>query len=288
MGKLNKLKKILIFFLIIFAVIALLSLMLTFSHKMPLGEKVALINVTGVIIDSKSVIEELKEYAKDTSVKAIILRVDSPGGAVAPSQEIHEEVIKVKQNKKVIVSMGTVAASGGYYISAPADKIVANAGTLTGSIGVIMELPNIEGLMKKIGVETQIVKSGRHKDMASVFRSLTPEEKQILQTVLDDVHNQFINAVSEGRGMKLEDVKNIADGRIFTGRMAKDIGLVDELGNLQDAIMLAGKLTGIKGEPRVVTKKEEFSIFNLLKGQLPENLIGNVFSGIQLKYLFTP
>ncbi len=281
-------KKILIFFLIIFAVIALLSLMLTFSHKIPLGEKVAVIKVTGVIIDSTSVIEELKEYSKDASVKAIVLRVDSPGGAVAPSQEIHEEIIKAKQNKKVVVSMGTVAASGGYYISAPADKIVANAGTLTGSIGVIMELPNIEGLMKKIGVETQIVKSGRHKDMASVFRSLTPEEKQILQTVLDDVHNQFIAAVSEGRGIKIEDIKDIADGRIFTGKMAKDIGLVDELGNLQDAIMLAGKLTGIKGEPRVVTKKEEFSIFSLLKGQLPDNLIGNVFSGIQLKYLFTP
>jgi len=282
------LKKILVFFLVIFAVIALLSLMLTFSHKVPLGEKVALIRVTGVIIDSEDVIDEIKEYAKDPSIKAIVLRVDSPGGAVAPSQEIHEEILKVKQNKKVVVSMGTVAASGGYYIAAPADKIVANAGTLTGSIGVIMELPNIEGLMKKIGVETQIVKSGRHKDMASVFRSLTPEEKQILQSVLDDVHNQFINAVSEGRGIKLEDIKNIADGRIFTGRMAKDIGLVDELGNLQDAIMLAGKLTGIKGEPKVVTKKEELSLFNLLKGQLPENLIGNVFSGIQLKYLFTP
>jgi len=281
------LKKILIFFLIIFAVIALLSLMLTFSHKMPLGEKVAVVRVTGVIIDSASVIEELKEYSKDASVKAIVLRVDSPGGAVAPSQEIHEEVIKAKQKKKVIVSMGTVAASGGYYISAPADKIMANAGTLTGSIGVIMELPNLEGLMKKIGVETQIVKSGRHKDMASVFRSLTPEEKQILQAVLDDVHSQFINAVSEGRGIKLENVKTIADGRIFTGRMAKDMGLVDELGNLQDAIMLAGKLAGIKGEPRVVTKEEEFSLFNLIKGQLPENLIGNVFSGVQLKYLFT-
>ncbi|HBH60371.1 MAG TPA: signal peptide peptidase SppA [Nitrospiraceae bacterium] len=262
--------------------------MLTFSHKVPLGEKIALIRVTGVIIDSTSVIEELKGYAEDASIKAIVLRIDSPGGAVAPSQEIHEEILKAKKNKKVIVSMGTVAASGGYYISAPADKIVANAGTLTGSIGVIMELPNIEGLMKKIGVETQIVKSGRHKDMASVFRSMTPEEKQILQTVLDDVHNQFISAVSEGRGMKFEDIRTIADGRIFTGRMAKEIGLVDELGNLQDAIMLAGKLTGIKGEPKVVTKKEEFSVFNMLKGQLPEKLIGNVFSGVQLKYLFTP
>lgn len=281
-------KKVLIFFLIIFAVIVILSLMLTFSHKVPLGEKVALIRVTGVIIDSTDVIDELKEYAKDNSIKAVVLRVDSPGGAVAPSQEIYEEVLKLKENKKVIVSMGSVAASGGYYIAAPADKIVANAGTLTGSIGVIMEIPNVSGLMKKIGVETQIVKSGSYKDIASVFRSLKPEEKEILQSVLDDVHDQFIRAVSDGRGMKVEDIKSIADGRIFTGRMAKELGLVDELGNLQDAIMLAGKLTGIKGEPHVVSKKEEFSILDMIKGQLPEKLVGNAFSGIQVKYLFAP
>ncbi|MBI4683232.1 MAG: signal peptide peptidase SppA [Nitrospirae bacterium] len=281
-------KKVLIFFLIIFAIIIIMSLMLTFSHKIPMGEKVAVIRVTGVIIDSADVIEELKEYSKDASVKAIVLRVDSPGGAVAPSQEIYEEILKIKGNKKVVVSMGSVAASGGYYIAAPADKIVANAGTLTGSIGVIMEIPNVSGLMQKIGMETQVVKSGKHKDIASVFRSLTPEEKQILQTVLDDVHNQFIMAVSDGRRMKFEDIKNIADGRIFTGRMAKNIGLVDELGNLQDAIMLAGKLTGIKGEPQVVSKKEKFSIFDMIKSQLPEKLIGNAFSGIQIKYMFAP
>lgn len=280
-------KKVLIFFLIFFTIIALLSLVLTFSNKTPLGEKVALIRVTGVIIDSTEVIEELKEYARDSSVKAIIIRVDSPGGAVAPSQEIYEEILKIKGNKKVVVSMGSVAASGGYYISAPADKIVANAGTLTGSIGVIMEIPNVSGLMEKIGVETQIIKSGKHKDIASVFRSMTPEEKQIMQDVLDDVHNQFIMAVSEGRGIDFEVISKLADGRIFTGRMAKDLGLVDELGNLQDAIMLAGKLTGIEGEPKVVSKKEKFSIFDMLKGQLPEKLFGNAFSGIQLKYLFT-
>ena len=281
-----QLKKVLIFFLIIFAIIAVLSLMLTFSNKVSLGDKVALIRVTGVIIDSTEVVDELKKYAKDTSIKAIILRVDSPGGAVAPSQEIYGEILKIKGNKKVVVSMGSVAASGGYYISAPADRIVANAGTLTGSIGVIMEIPNVEGLMEKIGVTTQIVKSGRHKDIASTFRSMTPEEKQILQTVLDDVHDQFITAVAEGRGIDIEDVRNLADGRIFTGRMAKALGLVDELGNLQDAIMLAGELTGIKGEPRVVTKKEEFSIFDMIKSRLPDKLMGNTFSGVQLKYLF--
>ena len=281
-------KKVLLFFLIVFVVIAALSLLTIFKGKLQLGEKVAVVRVSGIILDSTSVIEELKEYSNDRSVKAIVLRVDSPGGGVAPSQEIYEEILKIKEKKKVVVSMGSVAASGGYYISAPADVIVANAGTLTGSIGVIMEIPNVSGLMEKIGVETQVVKSGRHKDMASVFKSLTPEEKEILQTVLDDVHDQFIEAVSEARGMEYEVVRKLSDGRIFTGRMAKELGLVDELGNLEDAIILAGKLAGIKGEPEVVYKEKEFSFIDMLRGEIPNHLVGNVFSGISLKYLLTP
>lgn len=282
-------KKVLLFFLIVFVVISALSLMTTFKGRVPLGDKVAVVRVTGVILDSAGVIEELREHSKDRSVKAIVLRVESPGGGVAPSQEIYEEILKVKaKNKKVVVSMGAVAASGGYYIAAPADRIVANAGTLTGSIGVIMEIPNVSGLMEKIGVETQVVKSGRHKDIASVFKSLTPEEKEILQNVLDDVHDQFIRAVAEARGMEFDVVKGMSDGRIFTGRMAKELGLVDELGNLQDAIMLAGELTGIKGEPDVVYKEEEFDFIDLLRGEVRNNIVGNVFSGISLKYLLTP
>ena len=278
-------KKVLIFFAIFFVIIAVISLILTLTHKVPLGEKVALVRITGVILDSTDVIEELKKYSKDNSIKAIVIRVDSPGGGVAPSQEIYEEILKIKEKKKIVVSMGSVAASGGYYISSPADKIVANAGTLTGSIGVIMEIPNVAGLMEKIGVKTQVIKSGKHKDIASVFKSLSPEERLILQTVLDDVHDQFIQAVSDARGMKYEDIKELSDGRIFTGRMAKKLGLVDELGNLQDAIMLAGKLTGIKGEPDVVYKKEKYGFLDMLRGELPGKLINNVFPGIRLKYL---
>lgn len=282
-------KKVLLFFLIVFVVIAALSLMTKFRGSVSLGEKVAVVRVTGVILDSTEVIEELRQHSKDRSVKAIVLRVESPGGGVAPSQEIYEEILKIKEkNKKVVVSMGAVAASGGYYIAAPADRIVANPGTLTGSIGVIMEIPNVSGLMEKIGVETQVVKSGRHKDMASVFKSLSPEEKAILQKVLDDVHDQFITAVAESRGIEFNVVKEMSDGRIFTGRMAKELGLVDELGNLQDAIMLAGELTGIKGEPEVLYKEEKFSFIDLLRGEIRNNITGNVFSGISLKYLLTP
>lgn len=281
-------KKVLIFFTVIFTIIVVLSLIMTFSQKISIGEKVALIRVTGVIIDSTSVIEEIKDYSKDNSVKAVVIRINSPGGGVAPSQEIFEEVVKLKKKKKVIVSMGAVAASGGYYIAAPADKIVANAGTLTGSIGVIMEIPNVAGLMEKIGVKTQVVKSGKHKDIASAFKQMTTEEKKILQTVLDDVHDQFIQAVSDGRGMDYEVIKKLSDGRIFTGRMAKDLGLVDELGNLEDAIMLAGEMTGIKGEPEVIYKEDKYSFLEMLKGQLPVDLINNSFSSIGLKYLLTP
>lgn len=280
-------KKVLIFFGIILAITIALSFLVTLSHRVPIGSKVAIVRVTGMIVDSTGIIEEIREYANDSSVKAVVLRVDSPGGAVAPSQEIYEEVLKIKEKKKVVVSMGTVAASGGYYISAPADKIVANAGTLTGSIGVIMEIPNISGLMQKIGVETQVIKSGEHKDIASVFKSLKPEEKQILQNVLDDVHDQFIQAVSDGRGLPFEQIKNIADGRIFTGKMAKEVGLIDELGNLQDAIKLAGEMTGISGEPEVIEKKEKFSVFDLLKGKLSGKFMNDIFYGISLKYLMT-
>ncbi|MEW6713731.1 MAG: S49 family peptidase, partial [Nitrospirota bacterium] len=156
-------KKVLIFFLIIILLIAVVSLLLTFNSNIPIGDKVAVVRVEGVLLDSKDIIEELKKYSEDSSIKAIVLRVDSPGGGVAPSQEIHEEIVKIKAKKKIVVSMGSVAASGGYYIACPAHKIVANAGTLTGSIGVIMEIPNIEGLMQKIGVKAEVVKSGKHK-----------------------------------------------------------------------------------------------------------------------------
>ncbi|MBC8412081.1 MAG: signal peptide peptidase SppA [Nitrospira sp.] len=281
-------KKVLIFFAIIFAAIAILSLIHTALDKGALGDRVALVKITGVIINSTDIIDELKEYRENDSVKAVVLRIESPGGAVAPSQEIYEEVRKLKESKKVIVSMGTVAASGGYYIAAPADMIVANAGTLTGSIGVIMEIPDISGLMEKIGVKAQVIKSGKHKDLASIYKTITPENRLILQDVLDDVHAQFISAVAEGRGMTFEEAKQLSDGRIFTGKMAKEIGLVDEIGNQQYAIRLAGELSGIEGEPKVISKEKEMSIFDLLKGRFTGRLLSDTISGVSLKYIFSP
>jgi protease-4 len=281
-------KKICLFLIGLMVVLIVLSGVMAFLQKgVHIGDKVALVRVEGPIMDSYKAIEEIKEYSKDSSVRAIVLRVDSPGGAVAPSQEIYEEVRKAAAKKKVIVSMGSVAASGGYYISAPASRIIANPGTLTGSIGVIMEIPNIEGLMSKVGVKTEVIKSGRHKDMASVFRGIGREERVILQGVLADVHDQFINAVAEGRKMLPDEVRKIADGRVFTGKQALDIRLVDELGNLEDAIKTAAKMAGIKGEPEVVSKKEKFSITELLRSGFPKEL-SDLFPTVKLKYIFAP
>jgi len=281
-------KKFLLIFFSLFILIFIISLLFVFFQKnIPIGERVALIRVEGPILDSKDTIDELKEHLKDPSIKAIIMRIDSPGGAVAPSQEIYEEVRKAVAKKKIVVSMGSVAASGGYYIASPATRIVANPGTLTGSIGVIMEIPNFAGLMNKLGIKSEVVKSGRHKDIASVFRGIKKEDREILQNVLDNVHDQFILAVAEGRKMLLEDVRKIADGRVFTGEQALKVGLIDEIGNLEDAVKVAGKLSGIKGEPEVVSKKERFSFRDLLKGSIPKELT-DVFPSVRIKYLFTP
>ena len=175
------------------------SSLVILQKNVPMGDKVALIRVEGAIIDSKDTVDQIKDFAKDPSTKAIVLRIDSPGGAVAPSQEIYEEVRKAIAKKKIVVSMGSVAASGGYYIASPASRIFANPGTLTGSIGVIMEIPNFEGLMNKLGIKTEVVKAGRHKDIASIFRGMKKEDRQILQGVLDNVHEQFITAVADGQ-----------------------------------------------------------------------------------------
>jgi protease-4 len=271
--------------LVLLIVISLLLAL--FQKNIPLRSRVALIRIEGPIIDSKDAIDEIKEYEKDHSVKAIVLRVDSPGGAVAPSQEIYEEVKKAVAKKPVVVSMGSVAASGGYYIASPATRIIANPGTLTGSIGVIMELPNLEGLMNKIGIKTEVIKSGKHKDIASAFRSMGKEEREILQGVMDNVHEQFMKAVAEGRKIGMEEVRKIADGRVFTGEQAKAHGLVDELGTLEDAITTAGTLAGIEGEPEVVSKEDKLSVIDILRNKFPKEM-SDLFPTVKIKYLFSP
>ena len=230
------------------------------------ADRVALVKLEGLLITAEPVVEELNDYAEDSSVKAIVLRIDSPGGGVVVSQEIYNAVKNArKEGKKVVASMGTVAASGGYYVAAAADRIVANPGTLTGSIGVKMEFANIEKLLEKIGVRGMVVKAGEYKDVGSPFREMSAQEKKLLQDVIDDVHSQFIKAVAEGRNMQEAEVRAIADGRIFTGRQALDLKLVDQLGDLADSIKVAGELVGIHGKPRVIEKRKKIPFLDYLK-----------------------
>jgi protease-4 len=236
------------------------------TGRFAFGDKIAIVEVKGAITQSSGVIEEIEQYLADDGVKAIILRVDSPGGGVGPSQEIYREIMRIKSNskRKVVTSMGSVAASGGYYIACASDLIVANPGTITGSIGVIMQFSNLEDLLKKIGIKGVVLKSGEHKDIGSPFREMTLEEKRIMQEVLDNVHQQFIQAVAEGRRLDRSKVAQIADGRILTGEQAKNLGLVDQLGNLQDTIDITAKLVGIKGKPNVLYPKKKLSVWELL------------------------
>ena len=255
------------------------------SARFAFGDKIAIVEVKGVIAQSSGIIEELHQYEDDEGVKAIILRIDSPGGGVGPSQEIHREILKVKSKKKVITSMGSVAASGGYYIACASDLIVANPGTITGSIGVLMEFTNIEELFKKIGIKGVVLKSGEHKDIGSPFREMTPEEKKIMQGVLDNVHQQFIQAVAEGRKLDRAKVVKIADGRILTGEQAKQFGLVDQIGNLQDAIDTTAKMVGIEGKPTILYPKKRFSLLELLIKNLTSAILEALHEkGFELNY----
>ena len=264
-----------------FALLLLISRM----DELPLarGERVGVISVSGVISDSESTIEQLKKFVKDDSIKAIVLRINSPGGGVAPSQEIYEEVKKARAKKPILASLGALAASGGYYIACATQRVYSNPGTITGSIGVIMPFMNVKDLVEKLGVKGMTVKSGAFKDMGSPLRDMTPGERELLQGVVDNVHLQFVNAVADGRNLDREDVLRIADGRIFTGEQAKGLGLVDVLGNLEDAISDAGKLGKISGEPKVVTiPKKKISFLELLREET-RSLIDEKISGNHLR-----
>jgi len=222
-----------------------------------IGDEIGVLEVKGMILDSQEFIKQLHDFRDNERIKAVVLRIDSPGGVVGPSQEMYEEVKKFAQQKKVVVSMGSLAASGGYYIAAPATMIFANPGTVTGSIGVLMKLSNIQGLLGKIGMNSFVLKSGKFKDSGSPVRPMTREDKEIMQGVIDSMHGQFVNAVAEGRKIPVVEVKKIADGRIFSGEQALKIKLVDRLGNLQDAIAETAKMVGIKGEPKLVYPPEK-------------------------------
>lgn len=225
------------------------------------GGQIGVVEVKGPIVESDEVVEQLHDFLEDDRIRAVVVRVDSPGGAVAPSQEIATEVKRLAGEKHVVVSMGNLAASGGYYLAAPATRIVANPGTLTGSIGVVSQFANLTEIADKIGLQMNTVKSGPAKDAGNPFRPFTEEDRALFQHMVDGVYLQFVRAVAEGRNLPEEDVRKIADGRVLTGEEAKNLGLVDDLGNFNDAVKIAADLAGIEGEPRLVypSKKKGFA-----------------------------
>ncbi|MEA2060350.1 MAG: signal peptide peptidase SppA [Thermodesulfobacteriota bacterium] len=218
---------------------------------------VGIVEITGVLTSSKDIIKHITAFREDSAIKAIVLRINSPGGGVGPAQEIYQEVVKTRKKKKIMASLGAVAASGGYYVASASDGIMSNPGTITGSIGVIMEYANFEEILKKIGLSPVVIKSGEFKDIGSPARDITDKERAILQQVADEIHMQFVNDVAAGRHLEVDRVKALADGRIYTGKSALDLKLVDRLGNLGDAVEWAGRTAGIKGEIRPVYPEED-------------------------------
>jgi len=231
-----------------------------------LGGRVGLVEIVGEIADSEPVVEQLERLERDSSVRAVVVRLDSPGGGVAASQEMYEAVRKLREDgKPVVASLAGVAASGAFYVACAADSIVSNPGTLTGSIGVIMSFPNTEELFRKVGVRLEVVKTGKFKDVGSIWRPMTEEERRLLQGVLTNVYDQFVDAIVEGRSLNREDILPYADGRVFTGDQALEYGFVDRLGDLDDAINMAAKLGGLRGRPTVVRKeRRRVSFLDLL------------------------
>ena len=239
-----------------------------FETDFHIQDKIGVIPIKGPIVSSEPIISQLVNFKKDKSIKAIILRIDSPGGGVGPSQEIYREVIKTREEKRVIASLGGIAASGAYYIASAADKIIANPGTITGSIGVVVNFLQLHELFKKLGIGFEVITSGEFKSMGSPYRRLTDKERDLIKNLVYEIKEQFIADVAKGRNLPIEDVAKIADGRIFTGSQAKRLKLLDELGNFQDAVEIAKKLVGIKKEVSLVyPPQKRFRLLDLILGR---------------------
>jgi protease-4 len=232
------------------------------------GTGIGVVEISGPIMDSKKAVEQIGSFAKNRNIKGIIIRVDSPGGAVAPSQEIYYAVLQAKKSKKVYVSMGNLAASGGYYIACAGDKIYALPGTVTGSIGVITQIANVSELAALAKIRMVTIKSGKYKDMGNPFREFNEDDREVFTSMIDDIYDQFVTHIAEARGMDIEKVKELADGRVYTGRQAHANGLVDELGALSKVAEDLGAEVGIEGEPTLIypPKDDEEFLQRLLEG----------------------
>ena len=273
-----KKRRVYIVFGTIVALFCVLLILRSIGSNVSMGEKVAVLDITGVISGSDDAIKLIHAYRDDPSIKAIVIRIDSPGGSVAPVQEIYTELKKIE--KPIVASMAGSAASGGYYLACAAETIFANPGTLTGSIGVIMQFTQLKGLYDKVGLGHQVIKSGNFKDAGSPFRELTEQERAVLQSTVDDVYNQFVDTIFEARGHYLtrDEIVKLADGRIFSGQQALTAKLLDQLGNLPDAIETAGELAGVEGKPKVVRKEKKVPLLEQLAGVKQISPLNEMFS----------
>lgn len=256
------------------------------------GDKIAIVEINDVIVSSEKTVEQIKKFREDKSIKAIVLRINTPGGGVAASQEIYEEVKRTRDGGKiVVVSMGSIAASGGYYIAVGSSLIVSNPGTLTGSIGVLAQFISIKDLAEKLGINQTTIKSGNLKDAGNPFREMNDTDKAYFQDVVDNSFGQFLDVVAKERKMDKETLLKYANGRVFTGLQAKEYGLVDSLGTFEDAIRITSKMAGIEGEPRIVREKKRFSFFEEMLGSKIEDVTdikGQLFDEPILQYKFAP
>lgn len=271
---------VLVFFLFLVAIAVIASFQSGSFRSYP----IRVVKIEGGIFGSEETLKEMEEIIENDEIKAVVLRIDSPGGEVASSQEIYEEVLKLKKNKKVIVSMGTVAASGGYYIACAAHKIVASRGTITGSIGVIMESFGLQNLMQKLAVENRTIKSGHFKDTGSPFRDMTDEEKVYFQQLSDDMYRQFLTAVSTTRNIPMEKMESIAQGKIYSGEQAKELGLIDAFGNLYDAIDLAKAEANLPKDSKVEWPHEPTPFEKFFEDDSAKSLLGSI-GQLKQKYL---
>jgi protease IV len=245
-----------------------------------LGGRIAVVEVDGIIADDQAFLRDVRRLRRDRSVRGWVVAINSPGGVVAPSQSMYQTLVRIRQEDgvPVVAAIGSVGASGGYYVALAADSILALPGSITGSIGVLMEYPNVSALLERLGVRMEVVKAGDQKDIASPFRDMEPEHRAILEAMIEDVHDQFIEIVAEARGMSLDQVRAVADGRIVSGRQAQALGLVDRLGNRDEAIALAGEMAGLGSSPRIVRPPEPRRPFllDLVLGETAAGLVRSI------------
>ena len=270
---------IVLIFLFIFIFLAGIGsgLLLSGEGSFSSGDKVAVLRVEDVILDSQIYLESIESITKDDDIKALVVRIDSPGGAVGPSQEIFSELKALGNELPIVASIGGVGASGGYYIACAAEKIYANPGAITGSIGVIAQFASYEKLLDWAKIDVEVIKSGKYKDVGSAFREMNKEDKQYIQQLIDNVYDQFKAAVASSRDLDPKQIDRVADGKIYTGEQALNLKLIDELGTINDAVITAGELGGIEGKPEVVNfPKKRSKLFDLLNSKIDTNILTSV------------